>query len=44
MDIDPKMIDQSEDIWRTIGSAICFHAGFFFDPEDEGDIFLRNVD
>jgi hypothetical protein len=27
--------------------ATCFHAGFlptlFFDPEDEGDIFLQNV-
>jgi hypothetical protein len=27
--------------------ATCFHAGFllglFFDPEDGGDIFLRNV-
>jgi hypothetical protein len=27
--------------------AICFHAGFFFgfffDPEDGGDMFLRNV-
>jgi hypothetical protein len=27
--------------------ATCFHAGFllglFFDPEDEGDMFLRNV-
>jgi hypothetical protein len=28
--------------------ATCFHAGFllvfFFEPEDGGDIFLRNVD
>jgi hypothetical protein len=27
--------------------ATCFHAGFFFrlffDPEDEGDMFLENV-
>jgi hypothetical protein len=27
--------------------AVCFHAGirigFFFDPEERGDMFLRNV-
>jgi hypothetical protein len=27
--------------------VICFHTGFllglFFDPEDEGDIFFRNI-
>jgi hypothetical protein len=32
-------------IWDLLPT--CFHAGFlfglFFDPEDRGDIFLRNV-
>jgi hypothetical protein len=23
--------------------ATSFHAGYFFDPEDGGDMFLRNV-
>jgi hypothetical protein len=34
--------------WKSIALlAICFDAsfllGFFFDPEDGGDMFLRNV-
>jgi hypothetical protein len=33
--------------WVEILLATCFHAGFlrslFFDPEDGGDMFLRNV-
>jgi hypothetical protein len=34
-------------IFRVEDLAICFHSGFFlgvlFDPENEGDMFLRNV-
>jgi hypothetical protein len=34
-------------IFWDIKLATCFHAGFllglFFDPEDGGDMFLRNV-
>jgi hypothetical protein len=36
--------NQSESRWQA---ELCFHAGFllglFFDPEDRGDMFLRNV-
>jgi hypothetical protein len=34
-------------VFWDITLAICYQAGFllglFFDPEDEGDMFLRNV-
>jgi hypothetical protein len=37
-------------LWQQVAKALlatCFHAGFFlglfFDPEDGGDMFLRNV-
>jgi hypothetical protein len=36
------------DVLTAVVIATCFRAGFlhglFFEPEDEGDMFLRNVD
>jgi hypothetical protein len=37
----------SESRWQADLFAACFHAGIslglFFDPEDGGDMFIRNV-